>query len=112
MFWHIRTFLLINKLNFVRCFFCLCVLQLSELVKRIKQDLAEAKSALIGKQEFYEERLTEVATIEKAIVLLTFDVDALKSQVDLLLFYLIFEIWSFWFQMKDCLHLVGNFTER
>ncbi|KAK9063288.1 hypothetical protein SSX86_017158 [Deinandra increscens subsp. villosa] len=41
--------------------------KLSEIVKKIEQELAEAKSALNEKQALYKERVAEVATLEKSI---------------------------------------------
>ncbi|XP_071732712.1 structural maintenance of chromosomes protein 2-1-like [Rutidosis leptorrhynchoides] len=41
--------------------------KLGELVKRIEQELAEAKSLVKEKQAIYNERVTEVATLEKSI---------------------------------------------
>ena len=42
-------------------------MQLSETVKRIKQELEEAKSALIEKQAFYKECVTKVANLENSV---------------------------------------------
>ncbi|KVH91364.1 RecF/RecN/SMC [Cynara cardunculus var. scolymus] len=41
--------------------------KVSEIVKRIEQELAEAKSAVNEKQAFYKECVTEVETLEKSI---------------------------------------------
>ncbi|KAI3817894.1 hypothetical protein L1987_11694 [Smallanthus sonchifolius] len=41
--------------------------KLSEIVKKIEQELAEAKSALKEKQALYKERMAEVAALEKSI---------------------------------------------
>ncbi|KAI3815898.1 hypothetical protein L1987_15581 [Smallanthus sonchifolius] len=41
--------------------------KLSEVVKKIEQELAEAKSAVSEKEALYKERVTEVATLEKSI---------------------------------------------
>ncbi|KAI3517569.1 hypothetical protein L1887_16784 [Cichorium endivia] len=41
--------------------------KLSEMVKRIEQELAEAKSAVNEKQELYKKCVTEVTTLEKSI---------------------------------------------
>lgn len=42
-------------------------MQLSEIVKRIEQELAEAKSAVNEKQAHYKECVTLEATLEKTI---------------------------------------------
>lgn len=44
-----------------------CVMQLSELVKKIEGELGEAKSAVNEKELLYENCVTKVSVLEKSI---------------------------------------------